>query len=110
MAYFIGQRLAAPIKAANEKLLGISTGEGDLTERLKITTRDETGQLSGHFNNFIENLQTIIKDIKVEADQSVEIQNALETATESTSESLADMNTVLDQAREPDEYIEPGNF
>ncbi|KJR46740.1 Methyl-accepting chemotaxis protein [Desulfosporosinus sp. I2] len=41
----------------------ISQGDGDLTKRLNIVTNDEIGKLSHHFNWFIGNIHSIVKEV-----------------------------------------------
>ena len=51
----------------------LESGEGDLTKRCKLFTRDEIGDLIIHFDLFLDKLQTIIgevKDSKKELDSS----------------------------------------
>lgn len=42
------------------QLNDISNGEGDLTQRIQISTNDEIGQLAGSFNRFLDQLHGII--------------------------------------------------
>lgn len=60
---FASRRIVKPINAAVAGLKDIAQGEGDLTMRLKVTSRDEIGELAKWFNIFIEKLQGIIKEI-----------------------------------------------
>ncbi len=68
-----------PINDTVASLKDISEGEGDLTTRLEIRTKDEVGQLSGRFNDFIEKLQIMIRDI----------QNGVNTLSSSSTEMSA---------------------
>ncbi|MCW7752909.1 methyl-accepting chemotaxis protein [Desulfobotulus sp. H1] len=52
-----------PINAAVAGLRDIAEGEGDLTMRLRMNSRDEVGELARWFNVFVEKLQGIIRDI-----------------------------------------------
>ncbi|MBB5021094.1 methyl-accepting chemotaxis protein [Desulfurispira natronophila] len=45
----------------------ISTGNGDLTKRLEVTSRDEIGVLSQHFNVFVDKIHDIVFDVKTSA-------------------------------------------
>ncbi|CCN48888.1 Methyl-accepting chemotaxis protein [Vibrio nigripulchritudo MADA3029] len=56
-------RLVKPIREVVARLHDIASGEGDLTQRLKVSSNDEIGQLSSEFNQFLEKLQTIIRDL-----------------------------------------------
>lgn len=55
--------IVRPINKAMLGLKDIAQGEGDLTMRLPITSRDEVGELAHWFNVFIEKLQQIISRI-----------------------------------------------
>ncbi|WP_180140367.1 methyl-accepting chemotaxis protein [Desulfoluna butyratoxydans] len=52
--------IVRPINAALEELKDIAEGEGDLTRRLQVDSRDETGRFARWFNVFIDKLQGII--------------------------------------------------
>ncbi len=52
-----------PINNAVKGLKDIAQGEGDLTMRLSVNTKDEVGQLAGWFNTFMEKLQEIMRQI-----------------------------------------------
>jgi methyl-accepting chemotaxis protein len=60
---FAARSIVRPINAAVAGLKDIAQGEGDLTMRLKASSRDEVGELARWFNLFIEKLQSIIKEI-----------------------------------------------
>jgi len=55
--------IVRPINAAVAGLKDIAQGEGDLTMRLEVASRDEVGDLARWFNVFIQKLQGIIRDI-----------------------------------------------
>ncbi len=52
-----------PIKQVIDGLDDINEGEGDLTKRLPVHTKDEIGKLASSFNQFLGKLQGIIHDI-----------------------------------------------
>jgi methyl-accepting chemotaxis protein len=49
------------LKGDGCQLQGYRRGEGDLTKRIRIDSRDEIAELAGWFNTFLEKLQTMIK-------------------------------------------------
>lgn len=57
------RNILGPINAAVAGLKDIAQGEGDLTMRLQVKSKDEVGELAQWFNLFIEKLQYIIKDV-----------------------------------------------
>ena len=56
----ISRGITQPIRRAAAMLKDISEGEGDLTKRLTVTSRDEIGEMATYFNRFVEKLQGII--------------------------------------------------
>ncbi len=63
VSIFLVFSITAPIKETSFMLKDIAEGEGDLTSRLSIATKDELGELAGWFNTFMDKLQRIIRDI-----------------------------------------------
>jgi methyl-accepting chemotaxis protein len=65
---FISVTITKPVNQAVAGLRDIAEGEGDLTNRLEVRSRDEVGDLARWFNTFIERLQPMIKDIATTAE------------------------------------------
>jgi methyl-accepting chemotaxis protein len=57
------RRVIQPIRKATDMLQDISSGQGDLTVRLKVTTNDEIGAMARYFNEFVAKLQGIIGEV-----------------------------------------------
>jgi len=60
----------------------IATGDGDLTQRIPVTSNDEIGELTEYFNRFIENVHTIVRDVQVSADSVASGTTELAATTE----------------------------
>ena len=60
----ISSKLLAGISQVSRALEEISQGEGDLTKRIEIDSKDEVGQLAAHFNRFLGTLGGLISEIK----------------------------------------------
>jgi methyl-accepting chemotaxis protein len=60
LIFIAATAIIRPINKAIDGLKDIAQGEGDLTMRLAVTTKDEVGELAKWFNVFIEKLQGII--------------------------------------------------
>lgn len=82
-----------PLLRTKAILAEISQGEGDLTQRINIASRDEIGELAGHFNTFIGKLQAIITKIKTTAgavsQSSTGLQQVADSMSASSEESTA---------------------
>ena len=53
-----------PINSVAEMLKAIASGDGDLTQRLHYSKKDELGELVSWFNRFLDKLQPTIAQIK----------------------------------------------
>jgi len=60
---FIGKSLK-PLLVVKQSISMIASGQADLTQRIKITTKDEIGAVVDGFNTFSGKLQSIISGIK----------------------------------------------
>ncbi len=88
----IARTVSNPANRASKQLEGIindiKQDKGDLTARLDVTTKDEIGVLSGGINEFIENLQNIMKKI---GEESEKMQTSIETMNRNVSSSDDDI-------------------
>lgn len=60
--------LLKPLETTRKALEDIATGEGDLTRRLVVKSRNELGALADSFNSFVTNLGNIIMSVRREMD------------------------------------------
>ncbi|WP_025739560.1 methyl-accepting chemotaxis protein [Salinivibrio socompensis] len=60
IAGFLIHRMLAPLTQLTHAVSSLSQGSGDLTQRLDIVRHDEIGELAGHVNAFLEQLQAMI--------------------------------------------------
>ncbi|KAB2824416.1 methyl-accepting chemotaxis protein [Aliivibrio finisterrensis] len=67
--WFATKQIIRPISLVAARLKDIASGEGDLTQRLVIQSKDEVGQLAHWFNAFLEKLQFTIKDVAQSSDE-----------------------------------------
>jgi methyl-accepting chemotaxis protein len=63
VALLITRSITRPVQSVVANLTDLAQGEGDLTARLRVDTQDEIGQLSSRFNEFMDKLHAMIKDI-----------------------------------------------
>ena len=55
--------ITRPLRNMTHMIKDIAEGEGDLTKRLVVDNKDEIGEMSGYFNQFVEKIQGIIGSI-----------------------------------------------
>jgi methyl-accepting chemotaxis protein len=95
-----------PINVVLAGLKDIATGDGDLTKRLEIKSKDEIGALANWFNQFVGNLQSIIRDVASNADdmqsssaELSQISNHMSDGSCQTSEKATSVAEAGDQMR-----------
>ncbi|MBB3675671.1 methyl-accepting chemotaxis protein [Modestobacter versicolor] len=67
LAWWLGRRLTEPLESLRQRMAEIADGEGDLTQRVDDSSRDEVGELAGAFNRFVDKVAGTIRDIGVAA-------------------------------------------
>jgi Methyl-accepting chemotaxis protein len=60
----LSSSITNPINNMFNILHDLESGEGDLTKRITIKSRDEIGKMAESFNNFMDNLVNMVKNIK----------------------------------------------
>jgi len=59
--------LLQPIRQLTLAFKDIAQGEGDLTQRLAVSGKDEIGQLASYFNEFMDKMQESIRNVNASA-------------------------------------------
>lgn len=59
----ISRFMVKPINQAVANLKDIAQGEGDLTMRLEVKSKDEVGELAKWFNTFVEKIQDTVRQV-----------------------------------------------
>jgi methyl-accepting chemotaxis protein len=68
-AFFLPLLVTVPIKEINDRIKNIAAGDGDLTIRIKVERDDELGELAGHVNRFMDQLQHLIQDVRANTNE-----------------------------------------
>ncbi len=104
LLWFVARGIAQPVSVVADMLKDISEGEGDLTKRLEIKSRDEVGRVAEYFNNFITNLQGLIKEVAGHAktlnSSSSDLSNLSGQMSEGADNMSGKSNTVATSAEE----------
>ena len=80
--------LYRPILELKEMVSALSTGNGDLTRRLTVSSNDDLGQISAGINRFIASLQAMMLEIKGSANNISYSAERLRAQTDSNAEIL----------------------
>lgn len=93
-ALIVATLIAKPIGRVAEGLENISSGDADTTQRLPVTSNDETGKVSKYFNKFLEKLQVIIKNLQGDTDKLNEAAGSIHGLIKTIQEKTASANTI----------------
>ena len=63
LIWYAAFRITRPLQVLTRVMEDISLGEGDLTRRLAVQSRDEIGQLATAFNRFVERIHHSIREV-----------------------------------------------
>lgn len=111
LALWLVGRSLRPLTLIRTQLDQIAAGEGDLTRRLPLVSRDELGQLAGSFNAFIDKIHNLVSQIVAMseqlngsvshvAEQSRHIDRAMDKQRQETDQVAAAINEMSSAAQE----------
>lgn len=83
-SYLIPKKLTNDINYLVKRINEIASGDGDLTARIDVTSKDEFGNLAMAFNVFVSNLQDLIKNILTQVASLGNMTASLSEASEHT--------------------------
>ena len=97
----INRTITKPARVASNELDDMMTliekGEGDLTRRIDVKTKDEIGLMSMGINNFIETLQNAMAKIKDSSDCMSESVIKIENHIGSANENAANVSAAMEE-------------
>ncbi|WP_396586722.1 methyl-accepting chemotaxis protein [Bermanella sp. R86510] len=77
IGFWMTNIISRPIQRVTANMQEVAQGEGDLTKRMHIKSQDETGKMASAFNQFIEIVHKLVKEIK---DGAVDVKEQAELA------------------------------
>ncbi|RRV10231.1 methyl-accepting chemotaxis protein [Pseudomonas sp. v388] len=86
--------IVRPLRVLKTNLDDIAAGDGDLTHRLKVTSRDELGDLATSFNRFVDKIHSMVRQV---AHMTTELGGLVEQATQQTLRSEQAMQRQRDE-------------
>jgi methyl-accepting chemotaxis protein len=98
VAFVLGRTISRPLKAMLPVLTTIS--EGDLTTRLRVTTKDEIGAMSESFNLSIGSLARMVASTKTLASQLDEVANDLSSNMAETASAINQISANIASAKQ----------
>jgi len=91
--------IVKPIRFLADRLKDISEGEGDLTKKLTVTSKDEIGDVARYFNETLESISTLMLKIKNKVDALTNTGHELSTNMAKTSETVDQISSNFDEIK-----------
>ncbi|WP_350585691.1 methyl-accepting chemotaxis protein [Pseudoalteromonas sp. RB2-MNA-CIBAN-0110] len=80
--------ISKPITTLTHIMRDIASGEGDLTQKIDISSQDEVGQLANHMNTFIDKLRAMMLETAAQAEQLSNAAAQLRRVSEQTNSEI----------------------
>lgn len=97
IAFFVINILYRPIISLRDTIANLSSGNGDLTQRLNVASNDDIGQISSGVNRFIEDLQNMMLEVKHASESLQDNVHRLREQSSSNSDILQSHVTETEQ-------------
>lgn len=99
LSLFLSNSISMPIKIIADILKNISKGQGDLTQELKVLTKDELSQMANSFNDFTETMNSMILSIKNSTIELNKMGEELANDMEETSTAITQITANIESTK-----------
>ncbi|MEF1201173.1 methyl-accepting chemotaxis protein [Vibrio owensii] len=87
MVVLLLKTVVKPINDIKEAMVQIASGQGDLSQRISISSQDEIGQLAGGFNQFVTKIQATVSQVVESSNTLRQEMNNLNALTSTIADS-----------------------
>jgi methyl-accepting chemotaxis protein len=91
----ISVRLTKQINKIKESVKKLA--EGNLTEKVEVTTRDEFGELGENFNSMIDSVHNLITKVDTTSNKLIESSINIASMSQETTASISDVSSAIGQ-------------
>lgn len=93
----VARSIVKPVCGISSAMHRIACGDGDLTQRLPISGKDELTKLASNFNEFAETVRSTVADVNNAATQVASAAEQLSVSTLHTTASIAKQESNVEQ-------------
>ena len=97
LGLLISRAIVRPVRATTAHLRAIAEGDGDLTQRLPVESRDEIGDLSRAFNGFADRVHELVKQVVGAASQLAAAAEELSATSGETRQQVQHQKSEVEQ-------------
>jgi methyl-accepting chemotaxis protein len=95
--FIINSILARPLRNTVFMLKNISDGDGDLSGRLAVRSRDEIGDLAGYFNKTLDKVSSLVVSIRKQTETLANVGHVLSANMTETTGSIARISSGIQE-------------
>lgn len=96
-ALFVINAIRKPLGLLKEELTALSERGGDLTQDIKVNSKDEIGELGKSLNKFVHNIRDIIKGVNEATDGAVAINESINVKVVELTSKIEDISATTQQ-------------
>jgi len=97
LAVLMSNAILRPLLQIKQNLDDMAEGDGDLTHRLPVTSRDELGELSASFNRFVEKIHVLVQQVAGTTAQLTGLVGEVASQAQRSEHAMADQRSETDQ-------------
>ncbi|MCY6483104.1 methyl-accepting chemotaxis protein [Clostridium aestuarii] len=94
---FIGTSILKPINVLKKELETLAEKGGDLTQKIRLSSNDEFGELADAVNNFLANLRTIMIEVNNNTNNTVKTVEMIKNSMGELNEQVEDVRYTTEQ-------------
>lgn len=96
-AYLNVRQVVGPISRVSERIKDIVEGEGDLTQRISVSSNDEMGRLATYVNQLIATTHDVVAEIAESAQQVAAAATEISASNEEMARSMSEQSNQVTQ-------------
>ncbi|WAD28087.1 methyl-accepting chemotaxis protein [Pseudomonadaceae bacterium T75] len=97
LALLMSNALLRPLMLIKNNLDDMAQGDGDLTQRLPVTSSDELGDLARSFNRFVEKIHSLVQQVAGTTTQLAGLVGAVASQAQRSEQAMAAQRHETDQ-------------
>ncbi len=94
--FFISRLISKPLKKGVE--FAKSVANGDLTQKVELSQKDEIGQLASALNNMVDHIKEVVESVKSSADNVTSGSQELSSSSEQMSQGATEQASAAEEA------------
>ena len=97
LAMVVGNALLRPLLRIKANLDDMAQGDGDLTQRLPVTSSDELGDLARSFNRFVDKIHNLVQQVAGTTTQIAGLVGSVASQAQRSEQAMASQRSETDQ-------------